>query len=521
MSSSPGPQSVVERLAVLAAARTSEVAVVTVAPDGSETGVDWTDLADDMAAAARLLATAGVGPGDLVAVALPKCRQHFAATFGAWYLGARPMPLDPAMPDAERRRILDVARPAALVAVPDWADLGSHPIVVEPGSSWPGPPGPDPLPAPPLTASFAIATGGSSGRPKIILSPFPGVFVDTEQVPDAHLTGRTRDMVQLVNGPLHHNSPCTLAYGGLLWGHRLVVMERFEAGLALDLIERHAVSFVPTVPTVMRRLLDAQAARPRDLSSVAALFHTGASCPPAVKRGWIDLIGAERVFEAFGGSELIGSTFIRGDDWLERPGSVGRPVGADLLVLDEDGSEVAPGVVGEVFLRSHRPGPAYEYLGATSDSRRPDGFESLGDLGSVDADGFLFVADRRVDLIITGGANVYPAEVEHVLLDHPEVSDAVVVGVPDPDWGRRVHAVVCTRGDLDPAVLVAHCREHLSAYKVPKTVQVTDRLPRDPESGKIRRSAVLAAVVGGLLRSPAAAPSGPAGPRPSRTAGGR
>lgn len=490
------PQAVVARLAALADERTADIALVLVAPDGTETTVSWRELADDMLAAARVLAASGVGPGDLVGVALPKCRQHFAAMFAAWYLGARPLTLNPAMPAPERRRIVALAAPTALVARPEWADVTpTH--VVEPGSAWPGRPSGPELPPPPLDASFAIATGGSSGHPKIILSPFPGTFTDSAEAPDAALTGRTRDMVQLVNGPLHHNSPCTLAYSGLLWGHRLVVMERFEARLALALVERHGVTFVPTVPTVMRRLLDAQAAEPRHLGGIEALFHTGASCPPAVKRGWIDLIGAERVYEAFGGSELIGSTFIRGDDWLRHPGSVGRPVGADILVLDEDGREVPPGVVGEIFLRSHRPGPAYAYLGAAARTRRADGFESLGDLGRLSADGFLFVADRRVDLIITGGENVYPAEVENVLLGHPGVTDAVVVGVPDPEWGHRVHAVVCTADPgLTAEALVALCREHLSAYKVPRAVDLRlgGTLPRDPESGKLRRSAVAEAV---------------------------
>ena len=237
------------------------------------------------------------------------------------------------------------------------------------------------LPEPPLVASFAIATGGSTGQPKVILSPFPGTFVPSDTAPDEALTGRRPDMIQLVNGPLYHNSPCTLTYGGLLWGHQLILMQRFDADLALDLVERHRVSFVPTVPTVMKRMLDAQRRRPRDLSSIEALFHTGASCPASVKRGWIELIGAARVYEAFGGSELIGSTFIRGDEWLTHPGSVGRPIGADLLILDSTGAAVPPGDVGEIFMRTHRQGPGYQYLNHASPSRRSDGFESLGDLG--------------------------------------------------------------------------------------------------------------------------------------------
>lgn len=504
---SPAGQSAVARLAALADQRGDSTALILVSPEGQETRTSWRELTSAMKDAAGLLHRQGVRSGDLVAVALPKCVGHFAATLGSWYLGARPLTLNPALPEAEQRRIIGLARPAALVGNPSWQFANTVTFAVEPGEPWPAEHSPraaQELPEPPLVASFAIATGGSTGQPKIILSPFPGVFAAADHPPDEHLTGRTSDMVQLVNGPLYHNSPCTLAYGGLLWGHRLVVMQRFDAGLALDLIERHRVSFIPTVPTVMKRMLAAQAGRPRDLSSVEALFHTGASCPPAVKRGWIELIGGERIYEAFGGSELIGSTFIRGDEWLRHPGSVGRPVGADLEVLGERGEPVPVGQVGEIFMRSHRPGPAYAYLNQDSPGRRPDGYESLGDLGWLDPDGYLYIADRRIDLIITGGENVYPAEIENILLAHPAVGDAVVVGVPDPEWGQRVHAIVCPEdAALTAAALREYCRSQLASYKVPKTIEFTETLPRDPESGKIRRSALVERIVAAGLPGPA------------------
>jgi bile acid-coenzyme A ligase len=501
-------QAVATRLAALAAERGDTTALIVVSPEGQETETSWRELARAMTDAACLLYEKGVRAGDLVAIALPKCAGHFAATFGAWYLGARPLTLNPDVPEAERRRLIDLARPALIVSGPAWEDGGSAALVVEPGSRWPAERhshAAEELPEPPLSASFAIASGGSSGRPKIILSPFPGPFVVADRPPDEHLTGRTADMVQLVNGPLYHNSPCTLAYGGLLWGHQLVVMQRFDAELALDLIERHRVSFIPTVPTVMNRMLVAQAAHPRDLISIKALFHTGASCPPAIKLGWIELIGGERVYEAFGGSELTGSTFIRGDEWLSHPGSVGRPVGADMVILDDHGVPVPPGEVGEIYMRTHRPGAAYSYLNQPSPGRRPDGYESLGDLGWLSSDGYLYIADRRVDLIITGGENVYPAEVENVLIEHPKVRDAVVVGIPDPQWGKRVHAVVC-RSDaaLSAGELRDFCRGQLASYKVPKTIEFAEILPRDPESGKIRRSGLVERISQAEAASPGA-----------------
>ena len=326
----------------------------------------------------------------------------------------------------------------------------------------------------------------------MILSPYPGAFTDAEPVPAQPYNGMTRDMVQLVNGPMFHNSPATIASTGLMWGHTLILMERFDAGLALRLIERHRVTYLPTVPTVMKRLLEDPLLPDTDLSRIEALFHTGAVCPPTVKLAWIELLGGERVYEAFGGSELIGGTVIRGDEWLAHRGSVGRPIATELKILGDDGTELPPGEIGEIFMRTERPGPGYAYLGGQAGSRRAGGVESLGDLGWVDADGYLYVADRRVDLIITGGENVYPAEVENVLSTHPGVRDVAVIGLPDPTWGRRVHAVVETDDpQLASEELVAFCRQSLAAYKAPREVEFVDRLPRD-EAGKIRRSALVA-----------------------------
>ena len=477
--------------------------------DGVRIETSWRQLADGVLAAARTMRENGIAAEDLVVIALPKCAEHFMATFGAWHVGARPLPLNPDMTPTERSRILLLAGATLVISAAGWAaasDTPAHRVVVHRDGGWPTTSTPvDENIEPPLSASFAIATGGSSGVPKVILSPFPGSFLPSDTPPDAELTGRTQDMVQLVNGPLYHNSPCTLAYSGLLWDHQLILMERFEAARALALIEECAVSFVPTVPTVMKRMLDEYRGSTTDLSSIRALFHTGASCPPVVKQAWIELIGAERVYEAFGGSELIGTTFIRGDEWLAHRGSVGRPISADLIVIGNYGMELPAGEIGEIFMRSHRPGPSYEYLGAASPSRRADGFESLGDLGWVDDDGYLFIADRRVDMIVTGGENVYPAEVENVLLAHPGVVDAVVIGIPDADWGRRVHALVQTNA-VAPTIeeLLAYSRSHLSGYKVPKAFEIVDAIPRDPESGKIRRSGIGAEIAlhGRLVSNP-------------------
>ncbi len=176
----------------------------------------------------------------------------------------------------------------------------------------------------------------------------------------------------------------------------------------VDAIERHKVNFGFLAPTMMQRIVRLPDVQERDFSSVEAFFHTAAPCPPWLKRAWIDLIGPEKLYEGFGATEAVGSCRIRGDEWLEHPGSLGRPVNCDLAILDEDWQPVPTGEVGEIFMRPHSEKPTYSYIGSDPARTTPDGFVSVGDMGWVDDEGYLFLADRRTDLIITGGANVYP-----------------------------------------------------------------------------------------------------------------
>ena len=224
----------------------------------------------------------------------------------------------------------------------------------------------------------------------------------------------------------------------------------------------------------------------------------GAPCPPAVKEAWIDLVGPEQLWELYGGTELQALTFISGDQWLAHRGSVGVVVAGEMKVLDDDGNPCPPGVVGEIFMRP-TPGsaPTYRYVGANAKSR--DGWDSLGDLGYVDDDGFLYLSDRRVDMFTVGGRNVYPAEIENALSAHPEVLSCLVVGVPDPnsgDLGQVPYALVHTADGsaLDAAGVQGFLRERIAGYKVPHTVELVDTPLRD-DAGKARRSAVRAEIM--------------------------
>jgi bile acid-coenzyme A ligase len=268
-------------------------------------------------------------------------------------------------------------------------------------------------------------------------------------------------------------------------------MQRFDAGRALSLVGEHGVTWLYLVPTMMGRMLrlpdaDWDAA---DLSSLRTALHVGAPCPPAVKRGWLARLPTpELLVELYSGTESQASAMIDGRDWLAHPGSVGRVTRGHMTIRDDDGGECPPGVVGEVWMRPD-DGPTYHYLGASA--RAVDGWESLGDMGSFDAEGYLYLADRRADMILVGGANVYPAEVEAALIAHPEVTDAVVVGVPDEDLGRVVRAVVQPTGDAGPdlaARLPVDLADRLARHKIPRTVDLVDHPLRD-DAGKVRRGA--------------------------------
>lgn len=485
------------RVTDIAAARGGDAALVAVAADGAEAAVTWRELDRQSNAAARLLMSRGAGPDTMVAVCLGNGIEHFLATFGAWKLGACVLPVSPRLPAYERAQLLELLGDKRLVVSRDLAepveeglDLSGRPTLTTPGQQSEESLDHVPTPCP----GKAMGSGGSTGRSKVIVDPRPWSADPASTGPLADLGFRPRQ-VQLVAGPLYHNAPFSAAHYGLFHEHTLVVMERFDADRALHLIERHEVNFAFLTPTMMLRM-SRSAGSGGDLSSLEAIYHTAMACPEWLKRDWMDRIGAHRVYEAYGATEAIGHTSIRGDEWLEHPGSVGRPQDCEIRILDESGEELPAGDIGEVFLRdSGHPEPTYRYLGSDPLPQTPDGFSSVGDLGWLDREGYLHLADRRADLVVTGGVNVYPAEVEAVLTRHPDVHDAVVVGVEDPEWGRRVHAVVQC---VDPAspipsdVLADWTRAHLHPSKAPRSYEFVTLLPRD-ESGKVRRSALAAA----------------------------
>jgi len=449
-----------------------------------ETMLSWGELNLRSTRRAHALAAYGVGLGDFVTLSLGNNEDFFEWTFAVWKLGAVPHLVSWRIPDNELAAMLDLARPAAIIATEHerLRQLGALP------ARWGLAEGlDDQLPEAISPYWKAMSSGGSTGRPKIIVAHKPGV----------HESGSTylqvaKGEVVLNPGPLYHNAPFSMAHNALFNANPLINMARFDAEEALRLIDRWRVASVNFVPTMMLRIwrLSDDVKAKYDVSSLRNVWHMAAPMPAWLKKAWIDWLGAEKINEAYAGTESVGATTINGVDWLVHQGSVGRPRNCDVRVLDSTGVQVPPGTVGEIWLKPGTSDVGYHYLGASQVTRN-DGFQSLGDYGWVDADGYLYLADRRTDLIISGGSNIYPAEVENAIMEHPGVDAAVVIGLPNEEFGASVHAIVRLRrewdGTLDDTGLLEFLRSRLVTYKLPRSIEFTNEPLRD-DAGKVRRS---------------------------------
>jgi len=472
------------RLTQLAQQKPGEMALIVERQDGGADTLTWLELEQWANRLAHRLSEAGVKQKSVVAINLPNSLEHVVGTLAAYKLGACAMPVSYRMPASERDRLLALAEPA--LALSNAADLnGMTQAQMRTLASYPATPPPDAVPQP----YKAIASGGSTGRPKLIVTPSAFAYPAAAH-PMAIPLGFVAADRLYSPGPLYHNQAFMLTQLILFIGGSAVLNERFDADSRLDAIAKHRPTVLNLVPTMMLRMLRSQQLKAADLSSVRSLWHLAAPCPEWVKRGWIERIGAEKVNELWAATEITGMTLINGREWLRKPGSVGKGFATEIRILDEQRRPLPAGEIGEIFSRFSGAPANYSYLGARPLETVDGDFASVGDLGYLDADGYLFLADRRVDLIITGGANVVPAELEAILTQHPGVRDAAVIGLKDDDLGRRVHALIEPANPEAPPThqeLDAHLRLHLTSYKLPRGYEIVARLPRD-EAGKIRRS---------------------------------
>ncbi|MEU8204859.1 AMP-binding protein [Streptosporangium sp. NPDC049046] len=495
--------------AAVAAADPDRVAVI----DTDGTSMTFGELARRVNQLSRALRESGLRPGECVVAMLPNRRayyelrlatfqvglyftpvsHHFTAAEIAYILrdsGAGAVVLDASLIDVVAPALaevdLDPRRRISVGGTPGWVDYEA--LLAGYSTA--------PL-EDPIAGEYMGYTSGTTGRPKGVRKGLPGRAPAVSAFTlgfMGRLGIRPGREVHLAAGPLYHAGPGTFSFMALQFGHTVVVAERPRPEKILALIERHRVSVTFTVPTVVHRLLRLpEEVRARyDVSSMRAMVLSGASCPPEVKRAAIAWFGPV-VCEFYGTTEGSAAA-LNSEEWLSKPGSVGHPLpGMRLRILDADGVELPTGEIGNVYFMPPVPFEYHNDPDKTASAMR-DGFFSAGDLGYLDADGWLYIVDRRVDLILSGGVNVYPAEIEVALITHPAVADVAVIGVPDPDWGQRVVAVVqpepgTRAGDALAEELTEHCRAVLAGYKVPKAFEFRGELPRNG-AGKLRRSEV-------------------------------
>jgi long-chain acyl-CoA synthetase len=477
-----------------------------ITPNGDRT---YEDLNADINRLGRALRTRGLKAGDAIALMCVNGPEFLEVLYAANRIGLRLTPLNWHLTGEEAGYIIENCGAKAFVCsaglgdkVRVAADAGGPGLVkLNTGGYLPGFEKYHEVVATeeghdiedPVLGTQMLYTSGTTGQPKGVHrdSPPPSALAavnfcgydeDWETSVDAHL----------LTGPLYHAAPLAFSVAvPYLYGVPLVLMDHWDPVEMLRLVEEHGITHTHMVPTMFHRLLalpDDVKAR-YDLSSLRFIIHGAAPCPVPVKRGIIEWLGPI-VVEYYAATEGLG-TLVDSKTWLEHPGTVGRPMAPGLVkVADDEGTELPPGENGLVFLRA----PAatkFDYYGdpqKTTDAYRGDYF-TLGDMGYVDEEGYLYLTDRTANLIISGGVNIYPAEVDAVLLEHPAVGDVATIGVPDEEWGEVVKSVVQpaegVKGtDELAAELMAFCREHLAHFKCPRTVDFVPQLPRE-DTGKI------------------------------------
>jgi long-chain acyl-CoA synthetase len=457
---------------------------------------------------AAVLHGAGLRPGDGVALVLPNRSEFFEITWGCQLSGLYYTAVNTHFTPDEVAYVIDDSDAKAVIVDAAMAALAAHVRAVNArvdvhlavGGRLPGWFAyEDALAAagdvPPLSdGSEMLYSSGTTGRPKAVRRPLPsdgnGSWAQAVlEMALIHKYGMGRSSVYLSPAPLYHAAGVNYTMAVHRVGAASILMRKFDAEAVLGLIETHRVTHAQFVPTMFVRMLKLPEAvrQTYDVSSLECVIHAAAPCPVDVKHRMIDWFGPI-IHEYYGGTEGFAGTTIGPEEWLAHPGSVGKPF-SPVHVIGDDGIELPVGEPGELFFEG---GPDFEYFkdpAKTASVCNDRGWRSLGDMGYVDEDGYLYLTDRSTFMIVSGGVNIYPQEVENLLVMHPKLMDAAVFGVPNDEFGEEVKAVVQPVAGTAPgpdleAELIAYCRAHLAGYKCPRTVEFSPELPRDP-NGKL------------------------------------
>ena len=479
--------SVRRRIADTARAEPDRTALVGFDTDLAEQVLSWREFANRVADAADALAAALDRRTRSCAVVPAGNTVPAAIGIAAALTAEVPVfPLNPGTPPAERDALLGLlGRRFGHGYLMD-AQLRPQRMDLPPG---PEPPaeGPGQL----NTVAYLLATGASTGIPKISARPGP-LRYDPVRTPSVVIrqAGWRSGQRQLIVGPLYHAAPFSAFLDALLDSNTVVLQPFFSPQWTVELVRRYAIEWLQLTPAHMREILRLPDPDPdpAGFASLRAMLHTAARCDADTKRGWIDLLGPERVYELYGATEGIGVTLVRGDEWLARPGTVGRGFLTQIRILDDDGHPIPPGTTGTVFMRTPQRIGRSDYVNGRAIRTTLDGFATVGDHGRLDRDGYLYLEPRDHDTINVGGEKVDPDEVEAALRDHPAVINAVAVAVPHRTLGSVVaaHIVLRPGASVRKAELAAHCERRLAGYKIPKQFTFVNQVPRSA-AGKIQR----------------------------------
>ncbi|MDA8373794.1 MAG: AMP-binding protein [Actinomycetota bacterium] len=469
----------------------------------------------------------GVSAGDVVAVFSHNRAEYYEVIIASSLLGVSYIPVNWHWSHSELAYVLQDASPGVLFVDPSLAEVASLGIresgyrgrvvaLQGEGSDPSWQPyeevvsgGPVPELGDPLGFGMPMFyTSGTTGRPKGVQGTATALPLTLSQFVMAYSAGlgMPRHGRALLDGPVYHSAQWLFSAVPLLAGSSVFIQGRFDPEATLAAIERHRITSIHMVPTQFVRILKLpkEVIGSYDLSTIQVIWHGGAPCPPAVKDGILEVFG-DHVVEYYGSTELGVNTMISPEEWRRKRGSVGRAMpNVDLRIFGEDGEELPQGRSGVVAARGQRSFHYHNEPGKTEAARIGDGFSTVGDVGYLDEEGYLFISDRKIDMIISGGVNIYPAEIEAVIHTHPRVLDTAVIGVPDDEFGESVLALVSvTAGEIDEYELerevIDLCRDQLAHYKAPRHVKVVEEIPRSL-AGKILKAQLRAPYWEGLSR---------------------